>query len=122
MTDALQSCVGRRIVSMRIAENRLYIRCEDQTTLIIWDDARYCCETRYMYTADNLQYFEGAVLMNCTVCCGRVVPLDEDQDEVNDVMFVNIETSKGVCTIETHNDHNGYYGGFCLEYQVVTGA
>ena len=32
----------------------------------------------------------------------------------HDVVFVDIRTDKAFVTIATHNEHNGYYGGFEL--------
>ena len=34
---------------------------------------------------------------------------------VHEVQFLNIETSLGIITFETHNEHNGYYGGFYIK-------
>ena len=39
----------------------------------------------------------------------------EDEYEVHEVQFLKIRTSNGDITFETHNIHNGYYGGFYIE-------
>ena len=33
----------------------------------------------------------------------------------HEVAFLGIYTTKGVIVCQTHNEHNGYYGGFSLD-------
>jgi hypothetical protein len=32
---------------------------------------------------------------------------------------LNVHTSLGVITVETHNEHNGYYSGFYIRLRTV---
>ena len=43
---------------------------------------------------------------------------DDEYGNVHEVQFLVVTTSKGAFTIETHNEHNGYYGGFFIEAEV----
>ena len=38
----------------------------------------------------------------------------EEEYETHEVQFLEIKTSKGIFTMSTHNEHNGYYGGFAI--------
>ena len=37
---------------------------------------------------------------------------DGNNDEIHEIQFLDVKTSKGVFQISNHNVHNGYYGGF----------
>lgn len=86
-------------------------------TLVLFDDGRSCCETRYMSTDDQLSDFVGAKFFGVRVRGGKQV---EEEYEHKENMFLLIDTSKGTFTCETHNEHNGYYGGFALIANVIT--
>jgi hypothetical protein len=83
----------------------------DSTGIVLFDDGRSCCENRYVHTDDDLAAFTGAVFLGCEIREASNVP-DEYGD--HEVQFLLVHTSLGVVTIETHNEHNGYYGGFYL--------
>ena len=89
---------------------------KDGTKLEIADDARSCCENRYMHTDDDLPYFVGATLIDMAVLYG---PDIETYLEVHEVAFLHVSTSKGHFVMNTHNEHNGYYGGFMLRAAVI---
>ena len=57
-------------------------------------------------------YFKGSKLLNVEI---RDVEFDEADFQTHEVQFLVITTSKGAFTLENHNLHNGYYGGFGLE-------
>ena len=80
--------------------------------ITIRDDGQSCCETRYMTTDDDLPSFVGAKLLGYDIVqvdCG-----DTEYGDCHDQMFVKVETTKGTITLVTHNEHNGYYGGFAV--------
>lgn len=82
-------------------------------TLCIWDDGQSCCESRYMTTDDELDTFVGAKVVGLEVVDGPDVPSDEDDyGDAHEQTFVKLETTMGTITMVTHNEHNGYYGGF----------
>jgi hypothetical protein len=82
--------------------------------LVIHDDARSCCEERFLDTDDDLSYFIGSKLIGFEE---RDVEIEkeDDHDECHEVTFIEVETSKGSFTVQAHNQHNGYYGGIFLK-------
>jgi len=90
----------------------LHFAFTDGTRIKVWDDGQSCCEQRYMQTDDNLSDYIGAQLLGGEV---RDAPGTGDEYEVHEVQFFVVKTSKGQFTMCTHNEHNGYYGGFDLK-------
>lgn len=75
----------------------------------LWDAGQSCCEHRYMTTDDELETFKDAKLVGID----RVYVEDETEyGDPHEQVFVKVETTKGTITCVTHNQHNGYYGGF----------
>ena len=77
-----------------------------------------CCESwGYFWCNDDPQDFVGAELLDIRLTDEA---LSEVQMKANDdpqswlyeggIMFVNLETSKGVLQFVAYNAHNGYYG------------
>jgi hypothetical protein len=81
--------------------------------LLIWDNGQSCCETRYMSTDDLLPTFTGAKLVGFEVVDGP--DIEDEYGDAHEQMFVKLETTMGTITLVTHNEHNGYYGGFDIE-------
>lgn len=83
----------------------------DGLKIRIFDNGQSCCESRYMTCDDDVQSLVGNILTNISVknftCSGS--------DDTHEICFLEIGTNKGFITIATHNEHNGYYGGFGLE-------
>lgn len=72
-----------------------------------------CCENwGYFMTEDSLKEFEGAKLVGITLTdkALKTERLNEEYAEVDDCMFVNLETDKGLLQFVAYNSHNGYYG------------
>jgi hypothetical protein len=46
----------------------------------------------------------------------RLQDASERPDEygIHEVQFLIVDTDRGSFTCETHNEHNGYYGGFLV--------
>lgn len=87
----------------------------DHGKLELSDDASYCCERRYITCDDDTNYHKGAKLLGVEIgSCSETVPDDIDQD-AHAVQFLIIRTNRGVITAATHNEHNGYYGGFYIQ-------
>jgi len=94
-------------------DDALYFALNDGTTMRLADEERSCCESRYM-TLDgtDLSYYIGAKLLDADV---KSAPNQENEyGDVHEVQFLHIYTSKGVFTLSSHNEHNGYYGGFAI--------
>jgi hypothetical protein len=113
--DAWQRSVGKKIAALCIddeRDGRLVFTFDDGFRMALYDDARSCCEQRYMTTDDNLSYFVGATLIDADVSDG---PYEEDEyGEPHEQAFLRVTTSLGVFTVVTHNEHNGYYGGISI--------
>lgn len=119
--DVIKSSLGKTIKTIdMIAEHdgTLNITFSDDSTLQLWDGGRSCCESRYMTCEDNLSYFAGAKLTNVNISEAASPALD-DTDEYHEIQFLDITTSTGLIQIATHNEHNGYYGGFYIQAKIA---
>lgn len=115
---ALLAAIDKKIASICLDQSReqwpednLVFRFDDGSGIRIYDDGQSCCEHRYMTTDDDLQAFVGAKLVEAAKQAAANQP---DEWGEHEVAFLVITTSLGAFTIETHNEHNGYYGGFWL--------
>jgi hypothetical protein len=114
--ESLDLASSKKIISIEVANDELLIGLPDGLILAIWDAGQSCCEYRYLHTDDDLLYFVGA----------EFVGIEEKEwkqeytkyHDVHEIMFVDVITSKGVFTLETHNEHNGYYGGFLVKCEI----
>jgi len=94
------------------SKDRLIFRFTDGSGFYIYDEPY---GGRYMNCDDDLSAFVGATFLGAevhNVKC-REIPCDYD-DIVHEIGFLVVSTSLGEFTVETHNEHNGYYGGFGL--------
>ena len=115
---AIQSSLGKEITGLELDSGNpddLLFTFTDSTAMKVWDGGQSCCEDRFMHTDDVLSDFVGATLISIEV---RDAPNVEDAGDVHEVQFLVVTTSKGAFTVETHNEHNGYYGGFWIEAEV----
>lgn len=121
---AYQGAIGKTIKTMQVddsyndGDGGLFIHFSDGTAIVFYDDARSCCELRYLHTDDDLTSFAGATFTGIELRDGGNEG-DDETDGVHEWMFVYVNTSKGVATLETHNQHNGYYGGIFLNVKQV---
>ena len=104
--------IGRVIVGAVLENDELSLEFSGGDTLVIGDDAQDCCETRYMTTDDNVSSLVGCRIVHIASKDGPVE--EDDYGDVHETCFVEIQTNKGLVTLITHNEHNGYYGGFDL--------
>ena len=107
---------GKVVKSVDMSEDELNIRFEDDTGITITDEGQSCCEHRYMTTDDDVQSLVGSVIQTIMVKSG---PDFEDDYDVHEQEFLEIQTNKGFITIVNHNEHNGYYGGFSLNIKEI---
>jgi len=114
--NAFEGAVGKEIAALDLNEGRLLFTFTDGSKIKLFDDGQCCCECRYLTSDDDIQAFVGASLMEAEV---REAPKIEDGWGVHEVAFLVVTTSKGAFTVETHNEHNGYYGGFLLRAATV---
>lgn len=110
-TAALSASLGKTIAHLAIIGDALTFTFDDGSVLRVEDTGQSCCENRYMTSDDDLPSYIGGTLSSMEV---RDAP-DVDDGDVHEVQFLVVTTSKGDITCETHNEHNGYYGGFSIE-------
>lgn len=108
----VQAAFGKTIVALSDADDSLLFTFDDGSKMRLRDEGQSCCESRYMRTDDVLADYVGAVLVGLEL---KDAPDVEDGGEVHEVQFLAVQTSKGVFTMSSHNEHNGYYGGFSIE-------
>lgn len=105
--------IGKVIKSVTLGQDdALRFVFTDESKIKIRDCGQSCCENRYMRTDDKLEEFAGAALLGAEIKEG---PPIADNGYAHEVQFLEIKTSKGSFTMASHNEHNGYYGGFLLQ-------
>ncbi len=114
--SAFKAAVGKEITALSLDEEELVFTFTDSSKMKLFDDGQSCCEERYMHSNDDIQAFIGAKLISAEV---RDVTDIDSEYGVHEVAFLIVTTSLGVFTVETHNIHNGYYGGFLIRAAVV---
>jgi hypothetical protein len=110
--NAVKSSLGKEIASVHLdsEKNSLGFKFTDGTSLYLWDDGQSCCESRYMRTDDKLSDFTGATLLDLEL--KKAAPINDSEYGDHEIQFLDVKTSKGTFQMASHNEHNGYYGGF----------
>jgi hypothetical protein len=114
--EVVKKAIGKKIAAIAIVDNRLILSFEDKTRLELRDDGQTCCEYRYMNTDDALPDFVGGILQDLELSAAH---LNKDNDENLDSQFLKVVTSKGTFTVVNYNEHNGHYGGFSIQAQLL---
>jgi hypothetical protein len=109
--SAYQASKGKTIAALYADGNELRFDFTDGTYITLTDDGQTCCENRYVTCDEDLAPFVGATLMSVEI---REAPNIEDKYGSHEVQFMVTTTSQGQFTVATHNEHNGYYGGFWI--------
>ena len=110
---AFTGAVGKVIASVRLGDDdALHFEFSDGSKLKLSDEGQSCCENRYMRTDDSLAEYAGAKLLGATI---KEAPSMEDEYGEHEVQFLELQTDRGVFTMASHNEHNGYYGGFWIQ-------
>jgi hypothetical protein len=107
----LSQVIGKVITGIALTDDTLRVAVEGDKTLVLWDCGQSCCEHRYMTSDDTAESFIGATLVDVEIADA---PNRDGGGEEHEVQFLRVKTSLGVFTAETHNEHNGYYGGFSI--------
>lgn len=115
-SQLFSASVGKRIEKLSLKDDALEFIFSDGMGIAIFDDGQSCCENRYMTTDDDLSRFIGAELVSAETSSA---PNIEYEDGDHEVQFLKVTTSFGVFTMESHNEHNGYYGGFSIDVREV---
>lgn len=111
---AIKESIGKTAKKITCGSDALRIYFDDKYLSII-DDGQSCCEDRYLHTDDDLEYYVGSKILDFELLEAPDVASEYGEHEV---MFLHVKTDRGVFTIETHNEHNGYYGGFVIEARI----
>ena len=109
---------GRTVTSADINDERLLMTFDDGVTIKIWDNGQSCCESRYITCDDDPKNLIGGKLIKIEVKNGGENEGDE-WGNVHETAFVEVTTDAGHIVMTTHNEHNGYYGGFGLSINEV---
>lgn len=107
---------GRKIVAAKLEDNEIRLTFADGSGAKIWDDGQSCCESRYMTCDDDLGKLVGGELRRVDTKPG---PETEVEYGDHEQVFIEIGTDECFVTVCTHNEHNGYYGGFGLTLDEV---
>lgn len=108
---------GKKILDAKFINNEILIIFDDGVKIKIWDDVQSCCEYRYITTDDKIESLVGQTLIE--IRTKEVADQKTKYDEVHEIVFIEIQGSQSVVTFCTHNEHNGYYGGFGLSLDEV---
>ena len=92
---------------------------EDNKKIILFDDRRMCCESRYVHCDDSLDYYDGSIFRGIQI--KRLENFRDRADYDHEIQFVHIVTNVGTVVAETHNVHSGHYGGFDLKIDLLGG-
>jgi len=113
--EALKAAIGqtiKKITHDETGDHALIFEFESGYSMRVYDDGRSCCESRYLTTDDDLVFFVGGKFLNAETKDGPNT--DGEWGDTHEIQFLIVNTSKGAFTAETHNEHNGYYGGFWI--------
>lgn len=86
---------------------------EKQTIKLGISDGQSCCErSGYFMSEDDFTDFIGANLIDLAITdtCLNTKKLEDEELYEPDLMFVNLNTDKGLLQFVAYNSHNGYYG------------
>lgn len=108
--EKLKSLIGKTIENLVLEDNKIYLTL-DGKKFTIYDDMQLCCEYRYIDTDDNIKSYVGSTILDIGLK-GAYKRIEEWTDQ--DIAFLKIQTTVGVITFNTYNEHNGYYGGIYL--------
>ena len=115
---AFTGAVGKTIAGLTLGyDDALHFVFDDGSKMKLFDDGQSCCESRYMRTDDNLAEFVGSKLLDAEIKEAPPVKGDDDYGE-HEVEFLEVQTDRGVFTMVSHTEHNGYYGGFSIRAAV----
>lgn len=112
-TTILDRSIGKTISDLMLDDDdALYLFFEDGSKIKIFDDGQQCYENRYMRTDDNLNDYVGTRLLDVKIKDGGCFV--DEYDDMHEIQFLEVVTDKGSFTMSSHNEHNGYYSGFCI--------
>ena len=111
--EVVEASKGKTIDNLSVDDDVCRIAFDDGTAILIKDEGQSCCEDRYITCDDDNAALIGGTLEDISLRDG---PEEEGEyGDVHETQFVIVQTSKGAFTLCSHNEHNGYYGGFWMQ-------
>ena len=110
--EAVQAAMGKTITALSLTDDQLRFEFEDGSRLRLQDSGQSCCEHRYMQTDDDLPYYIGAKFVSAEVRDGGST--EGEYGDTHEIQFLVVTTDRGTFSMASHNEHNGYYGGFWI--------
>jgi hypothetical protein len=104
----------KTIQKAEFKEDALFLTFDNQECIRIFDDGQSCCEHRYMTSDDDPQELVGKMLTN--IECVEA-PTQKDDFDDHETQFLRVHAEDGLFVACTHNEHNGYYGGFWVKIE-----
>lgn len=114
--SSILSSLGKVIENVNLDNNELIFTFTDGSGLKVFDDGQCCCEDRYMTTDDDLSDYKGSTLLDFEL---KTAPNMENEHVEHEVKFLDVKTSNGIFQMASHNEHNGYYGGFNIVANII---
>lgn len=109
--------VGQKIDAASFSDKRLRLRFGEKS-VTLRDDGQSCCEARWMSTDDDVSQMVGETLRDAEIADGPSRKEDPNDYGEHDTAFLRVVTDRQTYTFVTHNEHNGYYGGFSIVAEV----
>lgn len=119
-------CFGLRVESANFDDSYrgvggLQFVFENGATLVLSDRGPDCCNSVYMTCSDDLSQIVGDRMVGVTI--EDAPDISGGEDAYHEVQFLHVRFASGAVVVcETHNEHNGYYGGFSLVVEYEGGS
>lgn len=116
MVPALTGVIERAEMGKRggpLGEDALILGMADGREILVFDDGQDCCEHRYTHCDEDLQQYVGRELLGLLTLT-KLPTVDDEYGDPHESQQVEVHTSVGPLCLVTHNEHNGYYGGFSV--------
>lgn len=110
--ESFSAAIGKTISRVTREGDSICLRFDDGTGIALSDEGQSCCEDRHMTCDDDLASFAGAKLIGGEIA--DAPSTDHAGWGVHEVQFLRLHTDRGDLVCQTHNIHNGYYGGFAV--------
>lgn len=104
--------IGKTIGAFFYDNEKMVIIFDNGESYKITDNAKYCCETRWLTCDDDLGQFIDEAIVDLELLEGPDLPKEDLGDDEHNTMFLRIVTTGGCFRLTMHNQHNGYYSGF----------
>lgn len=121
---SLQAALGHTISGVVLQGDELIlVGLNNGQTLRITDEGQSCCERRYITTDADLPSYIGRKIVDFQLRSTTAVEdagfdNDDGYEDCHEMQVLVIVTDEGNIDFVTHNEHNGYYGGFSISASI----